>query len=312
MRPDEDYAEMDEPRSVGGSRAMSWMVLAVAVGGFAALAYYAYHSGTKSTQDGETLVVEADKTPLKEAPANPDGEQFPDKDKTIYDVIAPNGEAKTGEKLMPEPEHPVAAANTEDSEDEAPIPSAPVAAVAPAAAPATTFVANAEPAKAKTPDAVPVATPVAQTVTEQPVATVAKPIEAAPAKPEVKSYAAPHMVNEKTLTAKKETAKPVVKAESKPKPAANPKVEKAAASAPVAGGAYTLQLGAFKSDAEAQASWKKISAAHAGVLKGSPTVVKADVNGTTFYRLRAGHYASSDAAKAACAKLSGQACFPVK
>ena len=47
MRPDvEEYEDVEETKHAGNSRAMSWAVLAVAVGGFAALAYYAYQSGT--------------------------------------------------------------------------------------------------------------------------------------------------------------------------------------------------------------------------------------------------------------------------
>ncbi len=302
MRPDEDYAEVDESEPVGASRAMSWMVLGVAVAGFAALAYYAYHSGTKSIDGGDTTVIEADATPIKEAPADPEGEQFPDKDKTIYDVIAPNGQAQTGEKLMPEPERAVAATNVEDSEDDAPVPAAPVAA-APAAN-TTTFVANAE----KTP--APAAEPV-QTVSEQTVATTVKPAA------EEKSFSSPQMVNEKTLTGKKEAPVATAKTEVKEKPKAEVKKEKPAAkpvakTAATTGGSYKVQLGAFKSDAEAQAAWKKISAAHGAVLGGTPSIIKAEVNGGTFYRLRAGSYADAAAAKAACGKLGGQACIPVK
>lgn len=304
MRPDmEDYAELDEGKQGPSSRAMSWMVLAVAVGGFAALAYYAYHSGNKATAEGETMVVEADQTPIKAAPETPDGEQFPNKDKTIYDVITPNADGSSAkvEKLLPDPEHPVAATNVEDSEDDvptvtpaaqaaqAPAP-APTAAPAPAAAPVatapatttTTFVAN-------TP-----ATGAPQTVNEQPVATVAKPVpEKQPevAKAPAKSYEAPKMINEKKATAKKEDA-------AKP------------ATAKPASGAYMVQLGAYASESEAQGAWKKISGKFS--LSGAPTIVKADVNGKTFYRLRTGSYASSADAKVACAKLAGQACMPVK
>lgn len=318
MRPDmDDYAEIEETAPASSSRAMSWVVLAVAIGGFSALAYYAYHSGSASGPAGETLTVEADPSPIKEAPVNPDGAEFPNQDKTIYDVISPNGEAKTGEKLLPDPEHPVAAANLEDSEDDIPAgasAAAPAAStttyVAPAAVPgvppqtkpegvaAAQAAAPAPAVNVAQPTPAPVAVP-AQTVSEQPVVvTASKPVE--------KSYASPAMVNEKTITGKKEET---LTAPAKPKPAQKP-----AAKADVqgAGGAYKIQLGAFKSQAEAEASWKKISAAHSAVLSGSPSIVKADVNGTTYYRLRAGSYANADAAKAACAKLGGQACFPVK
>lgn len=310
MRPDmEDYAEIDEGKSGPGSRAMSWMVLAVAVGGFTALAYYAYHSGTSPAVNGETMTVEADPSPIKSAPESADGEQFANKDKTIYDVIAPNGEAGKVEKLLPDPEHPVAAANVEDSEDDVPTSqvaaaaAAGNAAVAAAPAPATTTFVAGDAHKADPLDKVvsdgksATAAPVpAQTVSEQPVATIAKPV--AEAKPVEKSYASPQMINEKP---KKEEAKAAAKPVAKPK-----------AVTATAGGAYKVQLGAFKSEAEAEAAWKKISSAHSDVLSGSPTIVKAEVNGGTFYRLRTGSYANAAEAKAACAKLGGQACMPVK
>jgi cell division protein FtsN len=323
MRPDmDDYAEIDDSKPEGGSRAMSWMVLAVAVGGFAALAYYAYNSGSNTVGGDATLVVEADQAPIKEAPADPDGEQFPNKDKTIYDVISPSGEPKTAEKLLPDPEHPVAAANVEDSEDDAPSaapgtpPAAVVASIAQPTPSTTTFVAGAaepapqvkEPAVAAPAAAVVAAQP-APTPSEQPVATVAKPAVVAAAPAAEKSYASPQMVNEKTLTGKKDEAPVAVKEKPKAEPKA--KADKPAVKE-TAGGAYKVQLGAYKSESEANAAWKKISSAHSGVLSGAPTIVKADVNGSTFYRLRAGSYASADAAKAVCAKLGGQACFPAK
>lgn len=298
MRPDiEDFEELetaadDTPRS----RAMSWLVLAVAVGGFGALAYYAYHSGSETMQNGDVMVVEADGTPIKETPVDPEGEQFANQDKTIYDVISPNatGEGNV-EKLLPEPEKPVSAPQD-------------VAANTPAP---TTYVNKniANMGEGTTSDkpaplVVPVPSAVVNTapsnqeesgeptfVNESPVADV-KATTTVPTKTAVTS-------------AKKETAKPVAKKEAA-KPAEKP-VEKKAAS----GGAYQIQLGAFKSEDEALAHWKKLSGKYASVLTGSPSVVKAELPNGTFYRLRTGGFSSGDAAKAACGKLGGQACFPV-
>ncbi len=309
MRPDMDnYEDIEDGKQVGSSRAMSWMVLAVAVGGFAALAFYAYHSGTQTPANGEMLVVEADGAPIKQAPENPEGEQFPNKDKTIYDVIAPDGD-KSVEKLLAEPERPVAAANVEDSEDAAPVATTPPAALKAIAktevngtvAATTTFVAPeavGEPALLEAP------------VVKAPVAAapvVAKPVQpqtVTPAAPKEKSYAAPHMVNDKKATEPKS-------AETKPAVKAKPQVAAPAAKTPSSGG-YMVQLGAFKSEAEAQANWKKISGKYSDVISGNSIIVKADVNGSTFYRLRANGFNSADAAKAACVRLSakGQACFP--
>lgn len=305
MRPDmDDYAEIDETKPLAGSRAMSWMVLAIAVGGFSALAYFAYHSGANTINADEMMVVEADSTPMKEAPTTPDGAEFANQDKTIYDVISPNGSSQTAEKLLPEPEQPVAL----NSSQPAPAAAAPAPVAkeaAPATAPATTTTYVAEPVTAP---AKPVDTQSAAAATTAALAAaepVAKPVEAAPAKPVEKSFSAPQLVNEKPATKTPATAPEKANVDAKPK------AEKAAVK-PSAGGAYKLQLGAFKSEAEAQAAWKKISAKHSAVLSGAPTIVKAEVNGGTFYRLRAGSFASADAAKAACAKLGGQACFPVK
>ena len=58
------------------------------VAGFVALAWYAYHAGTQSVKDEDLIVVEADKTPMKEKPVDPGGMQFPNQDKTIFDTFA--------------------------------------------------------------------------------------------------------------------------------------------------------------------------------------------------------------------------------
>ncbi|MES2984994.1 MAG: SPOR domain-containing protein [Pseudomonadota bacterium] len=296
MRPDlEDYTDMDEAPTSERSRAMSWMVLAVAVGGFAALAYYAYHSGTQTAGPGELVTVEADGSPIREVPQDPEGEQFPNKDKTIYDVIAPSDADKQAEKLLPDAEHPVAAADTEDSENS---PNA-----------ATTFVASPDAKKVDPVDAavtpVPsLAAPVtpAPTVVAQTPAPVAAPA-VAPVKVAPKSFSAPEMINEKP-------APVVVKKEAEPKAVEKPKAAPVKAVATAATGPSTIQLGAFKSEEEAQAAWKKISGKFSDTINGAPTIVKADVNGSTFYRLRT----TVANAKAACAALSGkgQACMPVK
>lgn len=303
MRPDlEDYEELeagDAPRS----RAMSWLVLVVAVGGFAALAYYAYHSGSQSMRDGQVLVVEADPSPIKETPEDPQGESFPNQDKTIYDAISPSGRQQA-EKLLPEPEEPVI-----------PEPAVTEAAPAPAqpkASGTTTFVNKALTENDPTMDPVD-----AQSLKQAPPPAAPEAKEASRTRVEPTDddpIGAPAMVNVKPTTpqaAPKAEPKPAPKPE--PVVAAAPKPAPAPAPAPAAasGGAYKIQLGAFKSDAEARQQWSKITGKHGDVVKGSPIVVRADLSNGTFYRLRAGGFASADAAKAACAKLSarGQGCF---
>lgn len=311
MRPNVDeYDDIEDESAVGeegGSHSVSWVVLAVAVGGFAALAYYAYHSGAKSMAESSNApVIEADAGPIKEAPENPDGEQFANKDKTIYDVIDGQNKTSMPEKLMPEPERPVVAADVEDSEDSQPAMEpvakpapAPVAAAQPAmpvaeehasAAPAEPVVANNTPPQAA----------------EAPAAPTSEKMEVATAeseKPNTKSsYAAPQMINETTVTGKQEEPK----AESAPAPKKQEAAKPAKAKPVSGGGAAKIQLGAYASEAEAQGAWKKLKAKFGSVLTGSPAVVKAEVNGKTYYRLRT----SVADAKAACAKV--QPCMAVK
>lgn len=134
----------------------------------------------------------------------------------------------------------------------------------------------------------------------QPVGT--KPVEA---KPVVKAEPPPPQIR---------TTQPA-QAEPAPPPPA-PKQEPAPAAAPAAGGAYVLQIGAYKSEAEADAAWNTYRGKHAGTLSGHAKSVKQVDLGAkgTWYRLRVGSFASKDAAAALCAKLTaeGGACFPAK
>jgi hypothetical protein len=301
MRPDlDDYEELNTDEGAPRGRNISWLVLGVAVLGFGALAYYAYQSGSKSAADGQLVMVEAETGAIKEAPADPGGEQFPHKDKTIYDALSPyrTDDEQPVEKLLPEPEEPVIpepAVNTP---------------VVDKKAETTTFVNDgakgkaapevepeAERAVAPAPAPAVSAAPLPrEDVKEQPVATQATP--------------APVITKNETPVVTK-AATPVVAA---PKPAPKPEpVKKAEPAKPAAAasGNYKIQLGAYSSDVEARQTWSKITGKHGDVVKGSPIIVKADVNGKTFYRLRASGFASADAAKKACASLSGrgQACF---
>ncbi|HEY0281934.1 MAG TPA: SPOR domain-containing protein, partial [Rhizomicrobium sp.] len=84
----------------------------------------------------------------------------------------------------------------------------------------------------------------------------------------------------------------------------------------VAGGAYLLQIGAFKSQSDADAAWNAYQAKHAALLSGfGPDVQRADLGDKgVWYRLRVGSFADKDAAAAMCDRLKaeGAACFPVK
>ncbi len=98
------------------------------------------------------------------------------------------------------------------------------------------------------------------------------------------------------------------------KPVTPPPAAKPVPTPPVAAsGAYVLQIGAFKSQAEANAAWRTYQGKHAALLKGyGPDVQAADLGEKgTWYRLRIAGFADRDVASALCDRLKADsgACF---
>jgi cell division protein FtsN len=80
-------------------------------------------------------------------------------------------------------------------------------------------------------------------------------------------------------------------------------------------GAFVLQIGAYKSEAEARAAWRAYESKHPLVGGYEPDIRKADLAGKgTWYRLRIGSFANSAEAGTLCEKLKadGATCFPAK
>ncbi len=78
---------------------------------------------------------------------------------------------------------------------------------------------------------------------------------------------------------------------------------------PAPAGGPTIQLGAFASGAIANDAWKRLSTRFAYLEPLAHSVTVANVNGHTYYRLRA----SGPDAKALCARLrvAGENCISV-
>jgi len=114
-----------------------------------------------------------------------------------------------------------------------------------------------------------------------------------------------------------ETAKavPVAPVKTVPVPASKPAAAAPApapaktAEAPAAGG--TIQLGALPSEAAANSAWKSLSGRYAYLAALNHSVVQAQVNGKTYYRLRA---AAGGEASSVCSRLkvAGEACTVVR
>lgn len=149
-----------------------------------------------------------------------------------------------------------------------------------------------------------------------------KPEAEAAAKPEAKPADA-HK-DEKPVDVKKEESKAPVAEEKAPgenkaeapkeaaaeeeKPAEQKKTAKAAAT-----GSARAQLGAYKSEAEAEGQWKKIVKKFASEVRGKEHyVVRVDLGAKgVFYRLQVGSFASPKDAESFCVDLvsEGQSCI---
>lgn len=107
----------DEDAVHGFIRWIPTLVVLCVVGGFFSLSWYAYHAGIESVKDDDLLVIEADKTPMKEKPADPGGMQFPNQDKTIFDTFSANKRpAQNVERILPSPEAPMSKDDADTSE----------------------------------------------------------------------------------------------------------------------------------------------------------------------------------------------------
>jgi len=139
-----------------------------------------------------------------------------------------------------------------------------------------------------------------------------------PAPPDDAAEAAP-------VDAAKPAAPPPVAQAPKPAPVAaapapapapvatTPAPAPVAAKPAAAGGAYVLQIGAFKSQAEADTAWRAYKGKHAALLTGyNSDIQQADLGEKgTWYRLRIAGFGDREVASALCDRLKadGGGCF---
>lgn len=268
-----DGSEDDEDPE--GSRLPLLIVLALLVlAMFGGVVWMAYSYGVVHGR-AEPQLLAAAPGPARIAPANPGGAETPYKGFKIYEQPAPPDDDANA----------TPATTTPAAKPPAPVVAAKSA--TPVAAPrdAAPVVKEAAPVTAMKPAAAP---PV---IKPQPKIAAAAPVRMAPPA----SATAPP----KSLMA----ASPV---------AAKPVAEKPAA-APAASGSYVLQIGAYKSQADAEKAWRGYKAKHAALLAGyGPDVAQADLGDKgIWYRLRIAGFASKDVASAMCDRLKadGGSCF---
>jgi cell division protein FtsN len=131
------------------------------------------------------------------------------------------------------------------------------------------------------------------------------PVKPEPAPPPAAATKPPAQLGMAKPAPQQTVAKPVVET---PKP-----VPPATLKPSTASGGYALQVGAYKSEAEAMTAWITYRAKHAVLLAGfSPDVQKADLGPKgVWYRLRVTPFADKTAATALCERLKAEsgACF---
>ncbi|MDE3015345.1 MAG: SPOR domain-containing protein [Pseudomonadota bacterium] len=255
-----DLIIVDDDNSSPTARWLPAAVVFAVVSGFVALAWYAYHAGMQSLKNDDLLVVEADKTPIKEKPSDPGGMQFPDQDKTIFETFNGAPVPPKVERVLPPPEEPApadkgTAAWINNKLPDASEPSVPSAAVE------TKVAAAAEGKEA------PSAAPGPQIITPMPVS--AKPR----AVPEKKPAEISHPVKKAPVAAGVQVQLGAYRSEREASDAWRAMQKKHAwlsskdavfikANLGKRGVYYRLRLGGFSTNAEAGSFCKKLAASH--------------------------------------------------
>ncbi len=102
--------EQDEAPKGFASKWLATIVLIATISSFVGIAWYASNSGSSAVKDDDLLVVEADKSPIKEKPVDAGGMQFPNQDKTVFETFASSPpQAAKVERVLPSPEEPIKA-----------------------------------------------------------------------------------------------------------------------------------------------------------------------------------------------------------
>ncbi|WP_122049279.1 SPOR domain-containing protein [Asaia bogorensis] len=251
--------------------------------------------------------------PVRDRPADPGGMQIMG-DGTDLDVTG-KGEAH----LAPEPEQPRPEALAARTAPETP----PAGATAPAGAPsagtgqdagADNAGASGQSAPGGLPDT---------SVQKLPEGTGAQGEadqggSAAPTAPEnpAPEKAAPEkVVPEKAVPERASSEKPAKAASAPPAASSSATTDSASktAAANTATGGHMVQLAALGSEADAKATWSKLSKQASDLLSDrTPMIEQKTINGHVFYRLRVGGFDTTQAAKSFCVRLHARsiACTP--
>ncbi len=293
-----DGSEDDD--DVEGSRLPLLIVLALLVlAMFGGVVWLAYTQGVARGR-GETPVLTAAAGPERVAPSQAGGNNVPYQGFKIYEQPAPSDDVADNAPAQSAGQTPAPDLKASTAPGETPKLAAAETAP-PKPAPQMAAPAKPEPQKVVSPPVTkPAPAKVAATPPAKSVAALIQQANTAPPPP-AKPAAAPVQAGPAT-GAPRQLGAPVAATKTGP-----------VAAKPVATGAYVLQIGAYKSQADADTAWKAYKAKHAALLSGyAPDVQQADLGEKgTWYRLRIAGFSDKDGAAATCDRLKadGGSCF---
>lgn len=226
---------------------------------------------TARQSTAEVPTISADEDPVKTRPADPGGLNVPNQDKLIYERMSQGGGDSRREVLLPPAEQPRT----------------------PPAAPRTATIKPAFEAP-----------PAAPTAAPPPRDSVPVPQAAAPSTATTPSAPAVQAHNQ-VPAAQAQAHAPATPTPLRPQAAPTPAPAATAPATATASGAWVAQLAALKSEADAQAAWKRLQNANKDILGGlSSDIVRADLGSKgVFWRLRAGPVDEARA-RSICAALA--------
>jgi cell division protein FtsN len=318
----------DDDMEEEGSRLPLLIVIALVVlASFAGVVWLAYTQGVQRGRQDAPRIIAAQPAPSKTA-AN--AQKSPYSDLNIYQPAKPDEDA-ANENSAPQPPTTLA------PERSKPAIAAPSPSVKPSTMAATPATALAHPAAKAVGKETP---PPATKPIMQPAKTVGPPVKLSPPAtgaprtimpamtPQAKPLPPAESAVPQPAPARPQSVPPTTTAAPAPKPATpatrtaalNPAAPPPApaqqpAAATQGAGGFVLQIGSYKSQAEADASWQTYKGAHPSVAGYAPDIRQAELGPKgTWYRLRVGPFTSLGEANAACAKLKAQGgnCFPAK
>ncbi|MDP8920106.1 MAG: SPOR domain-containing protein [Pseudomonadota bacterium] len=314
-----DYAPVEKGRSRKGMMAIAAVLGAVVIGGGAYMV-----SGSAAVTGGEPPLIKANNEPTKVQPQNPGGVEIPNQNKQIYERAAQS----TDTKVVNREEQPVDVQQTVRMSGSA------VADATGGTVPGgavkhqqTASLNLGEPRKVRTvtirPDGTVAGSETAAPQAAAPVPAMTMPAQAQPAPVQVASaQPKPAASTPVAAPATPAAAPKAVPAAATPTSASSPQrvaSVQPAAVAPTAAaettptGGFSVQLGLANSETAAQTAFASYQRKYPD-LGGMPSLIrKAEVNGSTVYRVRVGPL-SKDEASSLCSKLQGQGgqCFVAK